>query len=522
MHWSRWGDPDRVRPLPEALRGLLQKRFGTGDVSFTVPLGAVRLPDSDLPGGFLPALVDIVGAASVTTDAEARVRHTGGKSTPDLIRLRSGDGSAAPDAIVTPGSHEQVHEIITLCSQHRVALIPFGGGTSVVGGLRADRGRFEGVVALDLARLTELISVDPISQTAQLGAGLLGPAAEALLEPHGFMIGHYPQSFEYASIGGFAATRSSGQASAGYGRFDAMVVGLRVATGIGTLTLGTAPASAAGPDLRELILGSEGAFGVITSVTVRVRPLPEARVYAGWRFSSFEAGASALRSLAQAGPMPTVLRLSDEAETAVGLSAPGEVTTHNGCLLIVGHEGSAEQVATTAPAVAARLRALGGSISDDSAGEHWRAGRFQAPYLRDALLDEGLLVETVETATFWANLPRVYAAARGTLAESLTAPGAPALVLCHISHVYPTGAALYFTVVARPTGDPLQCWATAKAAVSTAIVTAGGTITHHHAIGRDHKPWLAADIGEVGIEILRGVKARLDPAGILNPGVLIP
>ncbi len=265
-------------------------------------LAELELPTSRLRDAAETALAAIVGAAHVLADAEARIRHLRGKSTPDLLRLRAGDTSDAPDAVVLPGSHDEVQELLAVCSERRIAVVPFGGGTSVVGGLQPAAREFAGVIALDLRRLNALVALDEVSRTAELEPGLRGPQAEALLAEHGYTIGHFPQSFEYATLGGFAATRSSGQSSSGYGRFDDLVLGLRVATPAGTLELGRAPKSAAGPDLRQLVLGSEGTFGVITSLRVRIRPVPAARVYEGWRLPSFAAGAAALRSLAQDGP----------------------------------------------------------------------------------------------------------------------------------------------------------------------------------------------------------------------------
>ena len=525
VHWSRWGNPQLAAPLPEAVRALVvQGLAGSGEPTLGVELAAVRVPVSDLPAGFTASATALLGAENVYTDDATRVRHTGGKSTPDLLRMRAGDGSAAPDAVLLPGGHDDVLALIELCVAHRVALVPFGGGTSVVGGLAARRNGYSGVFAVDMARLDRLISVDPESQTAEFQAGLLGPAAEALIAQHGFTIGHFPQSFEYASIGGFAATRSSGQASSGYGRFDALVVGVTMATPLGTLRLGNAPASAAGPDLRQVVLGSEGAFGVITSVTLRVRPLPDVKIYEAWRFASFAAGASALRRLAQDGPVPTVLRLSDEAETFIGLAKPSEVGTAgaSGCVMITGYEGTAQRTSSTRTAVTEILTGLGGTPLGADEGAAWAHGRYGGPYLRDSLLDVGVLVETVETAAFWSKLTDVYEAVRTALTESLTGNATPPIVLCHISHVYATGASLYFTVVAKQSADPLTQWAQAKAAASAAMVSSGATITHHHAVGRDHKPWMEQEVGAVGVEILRGIKQRIDPHGILNPGVLIP
>ncbi|MDF1604360.1 FAD-binding oxidoreductase [Nocardioides sp. YIM 152315] len=518
MHPSRWGDPARAAALPESTRGLIELVFGLDER----PVAAdPALAPSALGPDLLDGLAALVGGDHVRTDDQTRRLRTRGKSTPDLLRARAGDLSDAPDAVVRPGDHDEVAAVLAFAVEHRLAVVPFGGGTSVTGGLVARRQGFAGVVSLDLVRMKRLLAVDHVSMIATLEPGLRGPEAEALLAAEGLTLGHYPQSWEHATIGGFAATRSSGQSSAGYGRFDSLVVGLRVATPRGPLELGTAPASAAGPDLRQLFLGSEGTLGVITAVTVRVRRLPAVKVYEGWRWPSFGAGTAAMRTLAQSGLLPTVLRLSDESETAVNLADPaaigGEGAT--GCLMITGFEGTSAAVEAKRAAVTALLTDLGGTAVGEAAGEKWAHGRFDAPYLRDSLLDLGVLVETLETATFWSNVERAYADVKAALAESL---GDPSIVLCHVSHVYETGCSLYFTVAARESADPLAQWGSAKRAASDAIVTAGATITHHHAIGTDHKPWLAQEIGPLGVSVLRAVKADLDPTGILNPGVLVP
>ncbi len=524
MHWARWGDPAEAHPLPEAARGLVEMAFGPAAEQATTPLDEVRLPESGLSEELVAGLRTLIGTEHVRVDHEARVRHTRGKSTPDLLKMRHGDASDAPDAVVLPAGHDEVLALIDWCGQHRVALVPFGGGTSVVGGLVARRDGYAGVIAVDLRRLNRLVTVDAESGTAVLEAGLLGPEAEALLAEHGLTLGHFPQSFEYASIGGFAATRSSGQASSGYGRFDALVLGLTVATPLGTLELGSAPANAAGPDLRQLVLGSEGAFGIITSVTVKVRQVPEVRVYETWRFASFTDGVAALRDLAQTGSSPTVLRLSDENETAINLAKPDDVggASSGGCLMVTGYEGSPAKVAASREVATQRLTALGGEHLGEEGGDAWSSGRYHGPYLRDSLLDLGVLVETLETATFWSNLPALYAGVTSALTDALTTEAGAPLVLCHISHVYENGASLYFTVAAKQQDDGLDQWAGAKAAASDAMIAAGATITHHHAVGRDHKPWLAQEIGPVGVEMLRAVKERLDPHLVLNPGILVP
>ena len=518
---TRWGDPARAGALPDHVRDLVSLVFPLSD---TPARDDVVVPAPTLAAEHLDALRAVLGAEHVVLDDAARRERTRGKSTPDLLRQRTGDVADAPDVVVRPGSHDEVAAVLAYCAGHRIAVVPFGGGTAVTGGLvvgQEERPSYAGVVSLDLGRMRRLLAVDPVSSTATLEPGLRGPEAEALLAEHGLMLGHYPQSFEFATIGGFAATRSSGQSSAGYGRFDAMVVGLRVATPAGDVRLGSAPANASGPDLRELFLGSEGAFGVITEVTVRVRPVPEVKVYEGWQWPDFAAGADAMRALAQSDLLPTVLRLSDENETAINLARPDAIggEAAGGCLMIVGYEGTPDAVAAKQAAVTAALEKLGGTALGPEPGEAWAEGRFAAPYLRDSLLDLGVLVETLETATFWSKREELYAAVKAALVGAL---GEGTLVLCHVSHVYATGCSLYFTVATPGGEEPLERWLPAKAAACEAIVATGAAITHHHAVGTDHRPYLTAEIGEVGVAALRAVKDALDPAGILNPGVLIP
>lgn len=506
-----WGDPAITPALPEATRELVEARFGLSD---RPALTEVVVPPPRIPACVLTALAGRIGSRHVLVGDDIRRLRTRGKSTPDLLKQRQGDLSDAPDAVVRPGSHDEVAAVLGWAAEQRVAVVPFGGGTSVVGGLAARRQRLLGVISLDLIRMKRLLAIDHVSLTATLEPGLRGPEVEALLGSEGLTLGHFPQSFEFASIGGFAATRSSGQASAGYGRFDAMVVGLRMATPAGNWRLGSAPASAAGPDLRQLVLGSEGSLGVITEITVRVRPRPAVKEYSAWLWPSWSAGSAAMRAIAQSGLLPTVLRLSDGTETAV--NHPGEHVA-GACRMIVGYEGTAEDVALRRGTIERKLTALGGSPLGDELGASWAAGRFKGPYSRDGLLDHGILVDTVETATFWSGIPALYSEVRGALAAALP----EAIVMCHISHVYETGCSLYFTVVAKADEDPVAQWYRAKGAASDAISRRGATITHHHAVGTDHQAWLVNEIGELGLAVLRSAKATLDPAGIMNPGVLI-
>ncbi|WP_174523783.1 FAD-binding oxidoreductase [Mycolicibacterium novocastrense] len=526
MKWNAWGDPAQAKPLSEGIRTLLEQALGV-ETSTTEELEPeqVRLRPSALTDDDREALTAIVGRDYCRVDDQGRLFRAGGKSTLDLLRRRDPGEQDAPDAVVLPGSEEEIAAILHLCAERRIAIVPFGGGTSVVGGLDPIRGGFPAVISLDLRRFDELHFLDEVSGVAELGAGVTGPDAERLLGEHGFSLGHFPQSFQFATIGGFAATRSSGQGSAGYGRFNDMVRGLRAVTPVGVLDLGRAPESAAGPDLRQLLIGSEGVLGVITRVRLRVHPKPTATRYEAWSFPDFVTGADALRAVVQTGTGPTVIRLSDEAETGVNLATTesiGEKQITGGCLAITVFEGTEAHVASRHSETRAVLEAAGGTSLGEEPARAWEHGRFNAPYLRDSLLSAGALCETLETATNWSNVPALKAAVTEALTTALTETGTPSLVLCHISHVYPTGASLYFTVVAGQRGNPIEQWRKAKAAASDAMMRTGATITHHHAVGADHRPWMRDEVGDLGVAILRAVKDTLDPAGILNPGKLIP
>jgi alkyldihydroxyacetonephosphate synthase len=518
--WDAWGtEPARLPAGAKALIATLVPGKAHPVPRRTAPvLTPSRLDDADLA-----AVGAIVGAEHASTADAVRMLHLGGKSTPDLLRRRLDEPQSAPDAVVSPASHDEVAAILAVCDERRLAVVPFGGGTSVVGGVDPETGPHRAVIAVDLERTAALLDLDEISLLATFGAGTTGPQAEELLGARGYTLGHFPQSFLHASLGGYAATRSSGQASRGYGRFDDLVHALRVASPAGELSLGRAPASAAGPDLRQLFVGSEGAFGVLTEVTVRIRPRPAATVYGAWTFPDFASGAAAFREATQRGIRPTVLRLSDETETRVNAAMGGHLTRLSGCLALATFEGAdipeAERIRDDLDRVLTRHGAK--SRGEDPA-RSWERGRFASPALRDTLMDAGVLAETLETATTWSALPELKSAVTAALSAALTASGTKPIVLCHISHVYPAGASLYFTVVAALTDDPQAQWAQAKDAASRAIVDARGTITHHHAVGRDHRPYLEAEIGPLGVEVLRAVKRVVDPRGIMNPGVLIP
>jgi alkyldihydroxyacetonephosphate synthase len=534
--FARWSEPDD--DVVPSSRNLVWLRERLGELTATppVPVSAIAVPTSALPADAADAFAEVVGPAHVLSDQDARLACAGGQSYTDLLRRRFGHQVTVPDAVIRPGDHEEVAALLEKAGELDIAVVPYGGGTSVVGGVEPDRGGHRAVVTLDLSRMDQLLALDDVSLTATFQPGVSGPRAEELLGEHGLTLGHVPQSFPRGTLGGFVATRSAGQASTGYGRIDALVVGLRVATPVGDLTLGTGTPNAAGPDLRAIFIGSEGTLGVLTEVTLRVRPLPGERRYEVWAFPAFDRGLEAIRAMAQDGEIPDVVRLSDEDETATALATQGPAGRVAGLVsrvrgvrrpafCVLGWEGDADSVQRRRRLVVPVLRKAEASSLGTRAGESWRNHRFDGPRVRDALMDAGVLVETVETATSWSGLPRLYEAVTNALRESLTGLGTPPVVMAHVSHVYPTGASLYFTVLARQLPDAetaVAQWDTAKTAASEAIMAAGGTISHHHAIGRTHAPFLSAEVGNVGLGVLAGLKATLDPHGILNPGVLLP
>ncbi len=523
MSHNLWGTDDEQKPLSPSMKKMLAKVLGTSEFNIPrIPAADIKLKEPVISPAALADLTAIVGADYITQDHEQRVRRARGKSYLDLLEWRSGAVLDAPDAILVPGTEEEILQILQYCSQHQIAVVTFGGGTSVVGGLTPKRGDNQAVITLDMRRFDKLEDVDDFSMEATLGAGLSGPHAEMLLSKHGLQLGHFPQSFPYASIGGYAVTRSSGQNSAGYGRFDEMVRSFIVVTPKGIAEIGkSAPSSAAGPDVREIFMGSEGTLGIVTRVRVRVHRIPEVKRYEAFSFPTFAKGIAAVKEVEQQQTGPTVIRLSDEIESAVNLTSTdkiGESNKAKGCVCLTVYEGTEEHTASRHAETRELLLKMGATSLGEGPARQWEKGRFGAPVLRDALIDCGAVCETLETATDWSNAIALRKAVVETLASSLD--GAKALVMCHVSHVYAEGCSLYFTVVSSQSDNPIAQWRHAKNAVCEAIVETGGTITHHHGMGSDHRPFMVEEIGELGVSILTAIKKEVDPAGILNPGKL--
>lgn len=529
---TRWG----VNPghgLSEVAREFLHATVGEPPATPTyLAWGDLHVPDSALSDEDAEELQRLLGSDAVAVDARSRLASAGGLSYLDLLARRN-DSLKPPDAVVTPADEEGVEALLAWASQRGIALVPRGGGTSVVGGLRAQA---PVVIAVSTERLNRIWTVDRESHLVTVGAGITGPELERQLATMDLTLGHYPQSWQRASIGGYVATRSAGQASTGYGRSDDMVAAVRMATPRGTFKAGHPPASAAGPDLLQLVVGSEGAFGVITRVTLRVRALPAASDFTAVVFPDYLSGLAAFRGLVQSRNGADVMRLSDPEETAVTLAMNGPTGraaqlldrylsargVTEPCLAILGWDGTRAAVTARHASAVAELRRHGAVSLSAAIGNSWVRHRFSGPYLRDTLMDEGYLVETLETATRWSQVAPLRHAVTRSLHESLAVlPGTSPFVMSHVSHVYETGASLYFTVIAvADPEDPQQQWRRAKTSVTQTLVDAGATITHHHAVGRDHAAWLADEIGPLGVDVLRAVKATFDPEGILNPGVL--
>ena len=447
-----------------------------------------------------------------------------------------------------------MQSIIDLALARDFAVVPFGGGSSVVGGVTAQHASGQaGVLTVDMTRMNRLLHLDEVSHSATLEAGVYGPDLERQLQARGYTLGHYPQSFEFSTLGGWIAARGAGQQSNRYGKAEKWLLGARLATPRGAWHTEQFPASAVGPNLNQLVLGSEGTLGIITEATVRIHPVPEHRDYRGYLFKSFADGVAAVREIVQRQIPVAMLRLSDAHEThflqafSAAQHPPGAATRvgsrlvawrgfgEQRCLLLVGLEGEREVVLESQVLTRGACERHGGMAIGASPGRKWYARRFMMPYLRDPLLDRGVAVETLETATRWANVEALHrdidAAIRAALRDNAADAAARAIVMCHISHAYEDGASLYFTMVfPQKLADSPQAsaaaareqWLPIKRAATEAMLAGGGTVSHHHGVGTDHAPWLAREKGPVGLAALVAVKHGLDPAGAMNPGKLLP
>lgn len=525
--WNGWGDEAIDVGLPPGSRAFLEREVGRGtprpDASFDAAIASVapsRGPAHPLASG----------------DPADRLRHARGQSLPDWVALRSGRLGWLPDAVAHPASDEDVRALLRWAQETGTALVPYGGGTSVAGHLTREPGAGP-TVTLALDRLADVHDIDPGSGLATFGAGIVGPELEAALGRHGTTLGHFPQSFDYSSLGGWIATRSSGQQSRGYGRIEDLFAGGHLESPAGALDLPAFPASAAGPDLRQLVLGSEGRLGVLTRATVRIAPLPERETWPAFAMPDLESGLAAARELAQARLPLSMIRLQTAAETRTTLTMAGRPRTMAALTRYLRWRGAGPERCLLLLAVTGRRRLVSAAqrelhrivgrhhgIGLPTFGHAWVKERFRSAYLRNALWDAGYAVDTLETAAPWPAIPGLLATIAPTLRRGLEGDDERVHAFSHLSHVYPSGSSLYTTYLFRLADDPdetLDRWARLKAAASAAIVAGGGTISHQHGVGRDHAPYLAAEKGALGIAALRASIATFDPAAIMNPGALV-
>ncbi|OGO38232.1 MAG: FAD-linked oxidase [Chloroflexi bacterium RBG_16_57_11] len=525
--WNGWGEEHTHYPFPDSAASYLSDRIGPGTPALdsTLEQSLKGIPASRLPD--LP---------NVRTELIERLLHARGQSLPDWVALRSGKIGVFPDGVAYPEDETQVRALLDEAMRNHASLIPFGGGTSVVGHINPPEADTP-VLTIDMTKLNRLIGLDETSRLATFEAGVPGPELERQLNAKGYTLGHYPQSFELSTLGGWIATRSSGQQSYHYGRIEDLFAGGRAETPSGRLELPVLPASAAGPDLRQLLLGSEGRLGIITQATVRIRPIPEYEAFYGIFFPEWEAGVEAVRQIAQEGVGTSMLRLSNarETETTLALSGKEELVRwadrglrilgfgEGRCLLVFGATGRAETARQAKLQALSITRTHGGLNTGVTIGKLWRKSRFLTPYLRNVLWERGYAVDTLETALPWRQVIPAAAALQKAIHASLEQFNEEAWVFAHLSHVYADGASIYVTYLFRRAADPeetLRRWSAMKSAASRVILAQGGTISHQHGVGIDHAAYLPAEKGPLGMEMLRQAARAVDPDGMMNPGKL--
>jgi alkyldihydroxyacetonephosphate synthase len=510
-----WGFQDAAISTADARVAApgLVSLLGFGEIEPEEPVPPEAI---ELPGPRLTCPPHLRGICA--DDDAARTSHARGQSYLDTVRGLRGRYAHVPDLVARPRDRREIEAVLEWAGAANAAVIPYGGGTSVVGGVEPRvPERFDGAVTIDLQALDMLREVDPVSLAARIGAGASGPRIEEQLAAHGLTLRFFPQSFEMSTLGGWIATRAGGHFATHLTHIDDLVESVRAIGPAGHWVSRRLPGSGAGPSPDRMLLGSEGILGLITEAWVRVRPRPAYRAGRAVRFASFLAGAEAVRALAQSELEPANCRLIDALEAArAGIGDGSEA------LLILGFESADHRVDPWLDRGLEICREHGGRFDDDGgdgAVGSWREAFLRMPYLRDLLVRLGVFTDTFESAVTWERFPAFHAAVTGAVQEAL---GQPCLVTCRLTHVYPDGPAPYFTVLAPARrGDEAAQWHEMKAAAGRAILDAGGTITHHHGVGRDHRPWYDAQRPDAFAAALRAAKHALDPAGLLNPGVLI-
>jgi alkyldihydroxyacetonephosphate synthase len=528
--WNGWGyiDGEYSHAPSPAAQAMAQQRLGT---SSALPAASLSDLMAQVPASRLPA------HALVDTSNETRVRHSRGQSLPDLLQLRAGQVPVFPDGVAFPKNDDDVRELFSYAKTHDLVLIPYGGGTSVVGHINVQAGE-RPVLTVSLAGFDQLYALDRDSQIATLGAGLAGPQLEALLKAEGYTLGHFPQSWELSTVGGWVASRSSGQQSLRYGRIEKMFAGGTMLTPDGELEIPTFPGTSAGTDLREVMLGSEGRMGIITRVKMRVMPLPEQEDFYGVFFPDWASGLAASRAMAQALLPLSMMRLSNAEETTSHLTLGGNARAigilekylslrgvgENKVMFTFGTTGSRKSCSFALAQCKKACREHGGVFIGKLIGKAWEHSRFRSPYLRDGFLDLGYAIDTMETAVDWSSTTETMQAIEKAIHDAAAGFGEKAQVFTHLSHFYPQGSSVYTTYMYRVGEDQneaMQRWQALKHAGAQAIVDSGGTISHQHGVGEDHKQYLGAEKGELGLETIRALCRHFDTDQRMNPGKLV-
>ena len=512
-NWWGWGFADgRIDPAPMAAYARETLGFGSDEIEDPVSLESIVLP---------PPRLDTAGMASLSTDKLDRIHHSLGKSYLDTIRAFRGSIEHPIDAVAHPSDELELEDVLAWAQTRNAAVIPYGGGTSVVGGVEPRvPDRFDGAISLDLSALDRVLEVDPVSRSARIQAGASGPVLEDQLREHGMTMRFFPQSFELSTLGGWVATRAGGHFATARTHIDDLVESIRAITPTGLWESRRLPGSGAGVSPDRMLLGSEGTLGVVTEAWMRVQPRPEHRASRAVRFKTYEAACDAVRAVVQSGLTPANCRLLDPTEAVQTGAGDG---VHS--VFVLGFESTEVEVSELLRQGLAICTQHGGEFdepsgeSGGSAVEAWRGAFLAMPYLRDALLRCGVLSDTFETSITWDRFPGFH---RDVMAATRAGLGEPCRVSCRFTHVYPDGPAPYITVIAPARrGEEIEQWWEFKRAASDAIIEAGGTITHHHAVGRDHRAWYDAQRPDVFAAALAGAKSVVDPSGMLNPGVLI-
>src|SRR4051794_29895563 len=549
MKWWGWGDEDVAFTHDDkpGFRPFLLENLGV-DVERTSArppaFGDLDVPAPQLSEGLRAALERAAGDAHVSDDAHDRVVHARGKSLRDLVRQRRGELGRIPDVVVRPGDEAAVAEIMRAALDADAVVIPFGGGTSISGSLEAPTDETRTVISVDLGRMERLLELDETSRLARVQAGVYGPRLEEQLNARGWTFGHFPDSFTHSTLGGWIATRSSGMQSDRYGDIGDLTRAVRVVTPAGRLVTRAVPSTSTGPSVREMVLGSEGRLGIITEATVHVQRVPECRTILGYLFPTWADGLAAMRDIAASSASPSVTRVSDSYETRFSFATRKDPTlvdtlkskalttylrrrrgfdTEAMCLSFIGHEGTDRHVAEQRALVKRIVGRHGGLSIGTSPGALYDQKKFDTPYIRDFLLDRGALADVSETAAPWRALPTVYDTVMSAAHGAFDELGLPGYVMCHLSHSYHSGACLYFTFGFKPTGrrDELEEYDIVKSAIQQAFIDSGATLSHHHAVGTEHAPWLEDDISAPGVAMLRALFDGVDPGANLNPGKIV-